>query len=306
MTQTIQSIKGATIRFNYYLTSFFNDANETKTFKGTGLVNDDANRGYLGIMLYNETYTKLIYYILSSTDADVSGDNLVSYSYMRGYSSENSLMTDGWKRMIGDNITEALPPKITYFDIQELNENNEFIEWLQQNAEITFDAIENPDVPEIPSIPPTEGLKYKSINALLKGIADSIRTKKGTTNLINKQNLPDEILSIAGGSVEYYNGEVEDGISYVYVEDDYFGAYKFSSDKLKEGMTWQEFLNSFGDWHDENNESELFLWYDDVGFTIDSTTFNISVEKNNGINVLKTDKVILGHTYYAKGGGGSA
>lgn len=65
-----------------------------------------------------------------------------------------------------------------------------------------------PDIPDIPDVPdtpvepddPTEDLEYKTIGELLTGIADSIRIKKGTTNEINAQKMPKQILSIETGA----------------------------------------------------------------------------------------------------------
>ena len=45
---------------------------------------------------------------------------------------------------------------------------------------------------------------YNSLNSLLTSIANAIRTKKGSSSLINAQDFPSEILNLPGGSAYTY------------------------------------------------------------------------------------------------------
>ena len=50
-------------------------------------------------------------------------------------------------------------------------------------------------------------MKYLIEEATLTGIADAVRGKKGTSDLIPVSNLATEIANIQGGSGEYINAE---------------------------------------------------------------------------------------------------
>ena len=50
-------------------------------------------------------------------------------------------------------------------------------------------------------------MKYLIEEATLTGIADAVREKKGTSDLIQVSNLATEISNIQGGGGEYINAE---------------------------------------------------------------------------------------------------
>ena len=56
-----------------------------------------------------------------------------------------------------------------------------------------------------------------TLNEFLKGIADAIRAKKGTTELINPQNFASEIKSIESGG-----GSITNGVEYLEVDSTYY------------------------------------------------------------------------------------
>ena len=57
-------------------------------------------------------------------------------------------------------------------------------------------------------------MAYDTLTGLLKGIADSIRSKKGTTAAINAQNLPSEISSIVKATGSATASQVLSGVTF--------------------------------------------------------------------------------------------
>lgn len=82
---------------------------------------------------------------------------------------------------------------------------------------------EEPDTPAEPD-DPTEDLEYKTVGALLTGIADSIRIKKGTTDEINAQKMPKQILSIETGVQEI---STEQEMNALLIADNVGKVYRF-------------------------------------------------------------------------------
>ena len=94
--------------------------------------------------------------------------------------------------------------------------------YLMSNAVKVDDEPVIPDESDEPVIP---DLTYKTPDEFFKAIGDAIRTKKGTTNKINKQNIPNEILSISGG-IQAVSTEEE--MNALLVEENVGKVYRFT------------------------------------------------------------------------------
>jgi hypothetical protein len=101
-------------------------------------------------------------------------------------------------------------------------ENVEAINNLKEMAVYISGGMVEPE-PDEPDTP-TEGDKYETIDEFFTAVGDAIRTKKGTTGPIKKQNIPSEILSIEIGAQEI---STEQEMNALLIADNVGKVYRF-------------------------------------------------------------------------------
>lgn len=103
-------------------------------------------------------------------------------------------------------------------------------------------------------------MAYTTLNSLLTAIANAIRSKKGTTETINAQNFPTEILSIQNDSQLFFNhtglnsgmtiSDVDVGFTkeakkiyiHVFANPDY-GKRNYGLKGSNDNITWVDIIN---------------------------------------------------------------